>query len=67
MWPELAVKNIYPVAIRLPNVADYLPDKTGSEEHERLPERDFFWKIMFALHPDQVEQWIMQAAEARKP
>ena len=66
-WPELSVKNLYREAILLANVADYLPDPTGTEENLRLPERDFFWKILSALHPDQVEDWIKEAANLRKP
>ena len=57
-WPELGVKHIYSQAIQLPNVADYLPEPSGTDGNLRLPERDFFWKILSALHPTTVEDLI---------
>ena len=66
-WPELAVKNAYEHAVKLPGVLEYLPEPQGTEENLRLPERDFFWKVLIALHSDQVEDWIKQAKEMRKP
>jgi hypothetical protein len=65
-WPQLAVKIIYPQAIeKHPDLLEYLPDPTGKTE-TRLPERDFFYKVYFKLHPDVVEELVKQAAGARK-
>ena len=64
-WPQLAVKHVYEQAILLPNVADHLPDPTGNDE-QRLPERDFFWKVLYSLHPDYVEDMVKQATQQRK-
>ena len=64
-WPQLAVKHHYDVAIKLENVADYLPQPTGKDEL-RLPERDFFWKIVYTLHPEKVDELIRHAAKQRQ-
>ena len=61
------MKNLYDHAIKLPGVSDYLPTPQGSEDNLRFPERDFFWKILSALHAEQVEDWVKQAKEMRKP
>jgi hypothetical protein len=50
-----------------PDLKEYLPEPQGNEGNERLPERDFFYKVFFKLHPESVESLIKQAAEARKP
>ena len=48
-WPELSVKQCYEVVvINCPNVLEYLPSPTGKEQ--RLPERDFFWTIVYSLY-----------------
>ena len=64
-WPQLAVKHVYDEAIKLPNVKDYLPEPTGKGEN-RLPERDFFWKVLYSLHPDWVDSLIQQASKKKK-
>jgi DNA-dependent RNA polymerase auxiliary subunit epsilon len=67
-WPQLAVKVIYHQALRMhPDLKDYLPDPTGNKENERLPERDFFYKVFYKLHPETVDSLILQATEERKP
>lgn len=66
-WPQLAVKYIYPqVVAQLPEIAQYLPDPIGKDS-KRLPERDFFYKVVNSLRPDIVDSAIQQAAELRKP
>jgi hypothetical protein len=56
-WPELSVKNCYHNAVQgLPELLNYLPDPHGKEQ--RLPERDFFWSVMYTLYSDSVEQYI---------
>lgn len=58
-WPQLAVKIIYPQAIeKHPDLLEYLPDPTGKTE-TRLPERDFFYKVYFKLHPEWVEDLLL--------
>ena len=64
-WPQLAVKHHYDVAVKLQGVADYLPEPTGKDEL-RLPERDFFWKVVYSLHPDKVDELIRHAARQRQ-
>ena len=64
-WPELSVKECYPKAIKnLPNLAIHLPDPWGRDN--RLPERDFFWKTMFALYPTETEQYIRDVEADRR-
>ena len=56
-WPELSVKETYHLAIeQIPEVREYLPDPHGKEQ--RLPEKDFFWKVLYALNPAMVEDYI---------
>ena len=65
-WPELSVKTIHPQMLKMhPDLAQYLPDVQGNDL--RLPERDFFYRVAYALHPDTVEELVTQAADARKP
>ena len=59
-WPGLTVKNVYPQVHDWPNVQNYLPDYDG-----KFPERDFFFKVLYTLHPDKVEMMIEQAGETR--
>lgn len=58
-WPELSVKQCYGIVTNnCPEALDYLPDPHG-KEHEKLPERDFFWMVVYSLFPDSVEQYIL--------
>jgi len=59
-WPGLTVKNVYPQVYEWPNVVDYLPEWDG-----KPLERDFFFKVLYTLHPDKVEMMIEQAGENR--
>ena len=49
--------------MKLSGVSNYLPDPVGKEE--RLPERDFFWKIVYSLHPKFVDDLIKKAVKER--
>ena len=59
-WPGLTVKNVYPQVWDWDNVRDYLPDWDN-----KFPERDFFFKVLYTLHPEKVESMIEQAGESR--
>ena len=51
-WPELSVRNVYPVATRLPGVLERLPDEwTGNLRTDK----NFFWCTVRAQHP----RWVM--------
>jgi hypothetical protein len=63
-WPQLTVKRYYQEALALPMVADYLPDPTGKDE-QRLPERDFFFKVLNSLHPDYIKTIVKLASNER--
>ena len=53
---------IYPQLVqRHPDMLLYLPDLSG-EGQVRYPERDFFYRVLNALHPDTYEQLISQAS-----
>ena len=45
----------------------YLPEPTGTGDNKRLPEREFFYKVLFKLHPQTVETMIKEADSARAP
>ena len=56
-FPELSVKECYHKAIeQLPGLEDYLPDPWGKDK--RLPEREFFWRVMYALYPGETDKYI---------
>ena len=64
-YPEFAVKECYEmITTSCPDVLDYLPNLTGKEK--RLPERWFFWRIVYTLHHDKVEEYIAQVDTKRK-
>jgi hypothetical protein len=50
-----------------PDLKEYLPDPCGSTDHERLPEREFFYKVFYKLHPETVESLVKQAQKERTP
>ena len=62
------MKVIYPQVINdLPLLKLYLPEPHGTNEDQRYPERDFFYRVMYALYPETVEELVKQAAAAKKP
>ena len=64
-WNELSVKECYPKAVAtLPGLIDYLPDPWGKDQ--RLPERDFFWKVMYAMYPKETDAYIAEVESERK-
>ena len=64
-FPELALKVCYPKAIEaLPDLKHYLPDPYGKEN--RLPERDFFWKVMYSQYPGETEQYIRDVEDSKR-
>ena len=57
-WPELSVKNCYGMITQnCPEALEYLPDPHGKEQ--KLPEREFFWQVMYSQFPQQVEDFIV--------
>jgi hypothetical protein len=53
------VKIIYPQVIdTLPELKLYLPEPQGSDESLRYPDRDYFYRVMYALYPDTVEDLL---------
>ena len=67
LWPQLALNNTYPQLVeRHPDIRDYLPDPSGSEGKERLPDRDFVYMVVNALYPATIDEMIDGAARARK-
>ena len=59
------MKYCYPKAVEtLPGLIDYLPDPFGKDQ--RLPERDFFWKVMYALFPSETDSYIAEVEAERK-
>ena len=53
------MKNLYPMAIKDPEIASYLPPL--DEKKQRLPERDFFFGIMASIKKDFLEKIIREA------
>jgi hypothetical protein len=66
-WPELALKNVYHQIINThPDLKEYLPALTG-DTSPRFPEREFFYRVLNALHPETFEDLIKQASKHRAP
>ena len=66
-WNELAVKDIYPRVIdELPDLKLYLPALHGKKD-PRMPDRDFFYKVLSALYPKKLDKLIDQARVERGP
>ena len=64
-WPELSVKRCYSIVTNnCPEAQQFLPDPHGLEN--KLPEREFFWQVMYSLMPDQVDEFIMQVERERR-
>ena len=64
-FPELALKLCYYKAMEaLPDLADYLPDPWGKDL--RLPEREFFWRVMQALYPAETEKYVSDVEEEKR-
>lgn len=61
-WPELAVKKIWPLAIRLPGFVDYMPDEY---EGGRRVDRTFFWGVLGTLNAEFVQHLVAQARTQR--
>ena len=40
-----------------PQVLEYLPDPSGTN-NQILPERTFFWRVVYAIMPEKVEEYI---------
>ena len=50
-WPELAVRKVWPFAIRLPGVRERLPAEwTGGLRTDK----NFFWSTLIGQH----EEWV---------
>ena len=47
-----------------PEVLKYLPDVTGKQQ--LLPERDYFWTVVYTLCHDNVEAYIKTVEEKRR-
>jgi hypothetical protein len=62
--PELAIKKMWPQAIRHPDFLRYLPDEWGPEYHKT--ERDFFFAILTTLCPGFMESLISDCYAQRR-
>jgi len=40
-----------------PDLLEYLPDPTG-KKGDRFPEREFFYRVFYKLHPETVEDLV---------
>jgi hypothetical protein len=54
------------VVERFPDILFYLPELEGKQE-DRYPDRDFFYRVVNALHPEMVDNLINEAATVRMP
>jgi hypothetical protein len=61
-WPELSVKLLSALVMADPVLKDYFPDKYRSG---KLPERDFFWGVVFAIKPAFGKAIVKEAMELR--
>jgi hypothetical protein len=61
-WPELSVKLLSPNVLADAQLKDYFPDKFRAG---KMPERDFFWGVIFAVKPLFGKAIIQEAMELR--
>ena len=67
-WPQLAMNRVYDQIIELhPGIIEYLPSPSCEDEKHQYPEREFFYKVLYKLHPHTVDDLIKQAAAFRQP
>ena len=56
-WIELSVKRCYHTVIEnCPDIGLYLP--TPSKGEQRLPEREYFWTVVYTLYHDATTEYI---------
>ena len=63
LYNELAVKNLYPDAMKDPQLSKYLPSL--EQMSNKLPERDFFFGIMCTLKRQYMVDVVQQAHSNR--
>ena len=61
--PELSLENIWPLALQIPGVRDYLPDHWLS--WKRI-DRIYFWAIVTTLNEDWVRALVEDCYAQRK-
>ena len=61
-WPELAVSKLWPAVSADPVLKHYFPDKYAKG---KVPEREFFWGILFAVKPGYAKKLVSDALELR--
>ena len=67
MWPQLAIKRVFDQIIALhPDHMTFLPKRQVSMK-SIVTLREFFYKVLFKLHPNTVDDLIKQAAKAKQP
>jgi len=62
-WPELSVKNIWPVVSGLPNLQDYFPD--NFDPYSPRVDRRFFWGIIGAVYPGLIKDLVEDCRKQR--
>ena len=65
-YPELSVKRCYHNVLQCcPDISDYLPDLTSGAEN-KLPERYFFWTVVYTLYHDETVAFIERTEQERR-
>ena len=59
-WPELAITKLWPSVSSDPVLKDYFPDKMPKG---KVPEKKFFWGILFAVKPGYAKTLVKDALE----
>lgn len=62
MYDELSVKELWPMLKADPQVLKYFPDTLPKG---RVPDRNYFWNIVYTIHPDYVATLVKHANEQR--
>ena len=61
-WPELAIKRLMPEVMNNLGLYSYYPDWTPST---RFVDRDFFWKVMYAVKPNYAKMLVADCIQQR--
>lgn len=62
---EFAPKNVWPLVKDDPLVRDYMPFE--EMEKDRMPDKDFFWGLLFTLRPIWANSYYDAVLKQRAP
>ena len=62
-WPELALRRVWPEALKLPGIRERLPDEWRGDART---DRRFFWCTLFGQHKRWVQDLLKDCGDQRR-